>query len=106
MYEVTTKSAPGYRLGESSPRAAPVSEIATTVRSGVNRAASAAQFGTTQVGATIRNGGASGFGCRAWPISASDCEGLAQSHVVGEDAAEPVGPQERQPLESLELVRP
>ncbi len=31
---------------------------------------------------------------------------LAQPHVVGEDAAELVLPQEREPLESLDLVRP
>ncbi len=32
--------------------------------------------------------------------------GLAESHVVGEDPAESVGPQENQPVEALLLVGP
>jgi hypothetical protein len=40
-----------------------VSVIVTTFNPGANRAASAAQFGTTLVGATMRNGGLPGSAC-------------------------------------------
>ena len=103
---MTTASAPAMSSPRSAPLRASVSVIVTTFRPGANRAASAAQFGTTLVGATMRNGGLPGSACLAWQISASDSQRLAESHVVGEDAAEAVLPQERQPLETVELVGP
>lgn len=33
-------------------------------------------------------------------------QGLAEPHVVGEDTAEPVLPEERQPAEPVDLIRP
>ena len=71
MYEVTTTSAPAITSARSAPLRASVSVIVTTFRPGVNRADSAAQFGTTLVGATTRNGALAGSACRAWQISAS-----------------------------------
>ena len=71
MYEVTTASAPAMTSARSAPLRASVSVIVTTFRPGANRADSAAQFGTTLVGATMRNGAAAGSACRAWQISAS-----------------------------------
>jgi hypothetical protein len=50
-----------------------VSEIATTFSPGAKRADSVAQFDTTLVGATMRNGALSGAVCFAWQINASDC---------------------------------
>ncbi len=54
----------------------PVSDTGTTFSPGVNRADSAAQFDTTLVGATMRNGGAAGLAWRAWLISAKVCSVL------------------------------
>jgi hypothetical protein len=56
VYEVTTASAPAITDSSGTPRRASVSPIVTTFRSGVNRCASAAQFASTLVGATMRNG--------------------------------------------------
>ena len=92
MYEVTTASAPAVSSLRGRPRRAAVSEIATTVSPGANRAASLAQFGTTLVGATMRNGGEAGLGLPGVADQGQRLDGLAEAHVVGEDAAEPVLP--------------
>ena len=91
--------------GESLRRLARVSVITTTFRPGANRAASAAQFDTTLVGATIRNGGPARVGLPGVADQRQRLQRLAKAHVVGEDAAELVLPQERQPLEAVELIR-
>ena len=92
--------------GRSWPRLRSVSEIPATVRPGANRAASVTQFARTLVGATMRNGARPGRACRAWQIRARRLQRLAQPHVVGEDAAQPVLPQEGQPAEPVRLVGP
>ena len=56
MYDVTTASAPAITDSSATPRRASVSPIVTTFRSGVNLRASAAQFASTLVGATMRKG--------------------------------------------------
>ena len=72
---------------------------------GANLAASFNQLETTLVGATTRKGGCSGQLSRAWQMS-ERLQGLAKPHVVGEDAAQLMGPQEAQPAVALELIRP
>jgi hypothetical protein len=71
VYEVTTTSAPAAASARPEPRRARVSVTAATFRSGVKRAASAAQLATTLVGASTRNGPAAGSCSRAWQTSAS-----------------------------------
>ena len=73
MYEVTTTSAPAITSASSWPRRRSVSVTVTTRSPGLKRAASAAQFGTTLVGATMRNGAPPGSTSRAWQIRASAC---------------------------------
>ena len=85
------------------PRAA-VSVIATTRRPGANFAHSAAQLPTTLVGATTRNGSASGRSSRGVADQREGLHGLAQAHVVGEDATEAVVVQKREPVEAVLLV--
>ena len=76
VYEVTTTSALAMTSTRSWPRRRNVSVIVTTRRSGVNRAASAAQLASTLVGATMRNGSIPGRSCFARQIMASVCNVL------------------------------
>ena len=112
MYEVTTASAPSITSARVPPRRPSVSETVTTFRSGANRCASAAQLASTEVGATMRKGWIG----RSRRLRSPDVlrvleqrqglQRLAEPHVVGQDAAEPVRPQEREPLEPGQLVGP
>ena len=105
-YEVITTSAAATASPIGAPRLDSDSVRQTTRRSGANLAASLDQFDTTLVGATTRNGGCVGT---YQPGLADQCErleGLAQAHVVGEDAAQLMAPQEVEPAVSVELVRP
>ncbi len=88
-----------------SPRFARVASTTATASPGVNRSASVRQVESTEVGATTRNGRVSPVS-RACAMSASIWMRLAESHVVGEDPAEAVLPQEREPLEAGALVGP
>ena len=73
---MTTRSAPATTSPIGRPRL-PVDSVRQTVRRpGAKRAASAAQLDTTLVGATTRNGGASGWLAPTWQISASVCSVL------------------------------
>ena len=54
----------------------------------------------------IRKGGQIGVGLAGLADEGQGLERLAQAHVVGEDAAELVLPQEGQPAEALPLVGP
>ena len=99
-YDVTTMSASDDLVQLRAARGR-VSVIVTTVTSGANRAASWAQFDTTLVGATTRNVG------RVVVVHGRQRQrlhGLPQPHVVGEDPAQAVAVQERQPVESVLLV--
>ena len=78
----------------------------TTRRSGANLAASLDQLETTLVGATTRKGGCSGQTQPGMADERERLEGLAKTHIVGEDAAQLMGPQEAQPAVSIELIRP
>ena len=97
--------APAARSSRSAPARRSVSEIGTTDSSGANRVASVAQFATTLAGATTRKGAMSGF-CSDMANQCQRLDGLAQTHVVGEDPTEAMGVQGRQPGEPVGLIRP
>ena len=70
-------------------------------RSGAKRAHSLAQFATTLVGATTRNGAIARPSAGRLEPSGLDhrdrLQGLAEAHIVGEDPAQAVRAQEVQP---------
>ena len=90
----------------SWPRRRRVSVIVTTARSGAKRAASAAQFGHDAGRRDDEERVSGGVGLLGVADQRQRLHGLAQPHVVGEDAAEPVAPEEAQPVEALALVGP
>ena len=75
----------------------------STLRCGVNFSASAAQLGTTEVGA-MTSEGSPGFFARLGGEVGEGLEGFAEAHVVGENAVQPVGGEKLQPAESFELI--
>ena len=95
--------APSISSSREWPRRAWVSRMVRTSTPGAKRAASWAQFSTTLVGATTRNR-ASGVVLEHVQAQGEGLDGLPEPHVVGEDPAEAVAVQERQPVEPLLLV--
>ena len=89
--------------------------MARVRRPGVNRAASRCQLSTSEVGQTTREGGRSEGrqvrgsrfgGCSRGGQVRQRLERLAETHLVGEDAAEAVARQQVQPAHAVALVRP